>query len=288
MEDIAALSDKLDRTWVINQLRDVSVPRHHRRLCWTFLSQCGTASDTSLFDESLRSRRIDATFDPGMDAAIACFIALGGEQGLTRIEQDYLANPDAEYLDSFAAISAIRVHGTDLNFLPRDRLAAALRHVLSRPALADLVIADLARWEDWSAMDRVVELFVGATEETRFVKPAAVLYLKNCPLPAAAEALDRLRAIDPKAVQLAESSMMFYPGLATVLSLHQTMKMLWEAWQNPPRHALRKDHGQPPQIESGRTNCARATTNPQILTANMVSFTRAAGRAAAALLRRDR
>jgi hypothetical protein len=216
LEDIAALSDKLDRKWVIDQLRDVSVPVHRRRLCWMFLSQCGTAEDASLFDESLRNRQVDATFDPGMDAATACFIALDGERGLARIERDYLANPDAEYLDSFAAISAIRVHGTELNVIPRERLAAALRHMLSQPALADLVIPDLARWKDWSAIDRVVTLFEGATEETRFVKSAAVHYLKTCPLPAAAEALDRLRAIDPEAVRAAEASMEFYSGLATV------------------------------------------------------------------------
>ncbi|MCG8651392.1 MAG: hypothetical protein MI861_16245 [Pirellulales bacterium] len=216
LEDIAGLRDKLDRQWVIAQLRDVSLPRHRRRLCWTFLSQCGTAADVSLFDDSLGNRRVDATFDPGMDAAISCFIALGGERALTRIERDYLANPDAEYLDSFAAISAIRVHGTELKVIPRERLAKALRHVLARSELADLVIPDLARWGDWSAIDRMVELFEASTEQTSFLRPATVLYLKTCPLPAAAEALDKLRSVDSKAVQLAESSMMLYSGVASV------------------------------------------------------------------------
>ena len=82
--------------------------------------------------------------------------------------------------------------------------------------MADLVIPDLARWEDWGAMDRIVQLFGRLTEEHRLVKQASVLYLKRCPLPAAAKALERLRAIDPDAVGSAESSMMLYPGLATV------------------------------------------------------------------------
>ncbi|QEF96409.1 hypothetical protein Mal15_04370 [Stieleria maiorica] len=216
LEDIAAVADQLDREWVISQLRDASVPVHRRRLCWTFLSQCGTAADASLFDEMLRKREVDATFDPGMDAAIACFIALAGERGLGRVEQAYLASSDAEYLDSFAAINAIRVHGTQLKVLPRERLAAALRLMLCRPTLADLVIPDLARWGDWSMIDRVAKLFEEANEEARFVKPAAVLYLKTCPLPAAAEALERLRAIDAQTVQAAEASMRFYNGPTTV------------------------------------------------------------------------
>lgn len=216
LDDIAALRDRLDREWVTSQLRDASVPVHRRRLCWTFLSQCGRAEDASLFDELLRTQQADDTFDPGMDAAIGCFISLSGEPGLARIERDYLSNPDASYVDTFAAVGAIRIHGTEFKMFPRERLAAALRHVLNQPMLADLVISDLARWEDWSAIDRVSELFVEATEETRFVKRAAVLYLKTCPLPAAAASLEKLRAIDRETVQAAEASMRFYGGLVAV------------------------------------------------------------------------
>ncbi len=215
-DDICQLKEKLDRNWIIEVVRDPSVPVHRRRLCWTLLSQCGTPADTQLFDELLRLRQVDQKFNPAMDSAIACFISLGGESALSRVERDYLEKLDASYLDVFAAVSAIRVHGTELNVLPRQRLATALGKVLSRAELADLVIADLARWEDWSAIDRVVTLFETATEETHFIKPVVVLYLKTCPLAAADTALAKLRALDPKTVHAAEASMLFYPGLATV------------------------------------------------------------------------
>ncbi len=216
LTEIAALSGKLDRSWVIATLLNPTVNRHRRRLCWTFLSQCGKAADAKLFHGVSRKSKDDPTFEVGMDAAISCFITLGGEQALACVERDYLANPDAEYLDSFAAINAIRVQGTELKNISRERLARSLRHVLSRPSLADLVIPDLARWEDWGAMDTIVQLFGRLTEEHRLVKQATVLYLKRCPLPAAARALERLRTSDPEAVRAAESSMLFYPGLATV------------------------------------------------------------------------
>ena len=215
-DDIRQLKGKLNRDWIIEAVRDPSVPVHRRRLCWTLLSQCGLQTDISLFDELLRVRKIDQKFNPAMDSAISCLISLGGESALARVEREFLANQDADYLDVFAAVSAIRVHGTELKVLPRPRLATALRKVLRSPELADLVIPDLARWEDWSAIERIVELFETATEETHFIKSVAVLYLKTCPLPAADTALDRLRTLDPKAVGAAEASMMFYPGLATV------------------------------------------------------------------------
>ncbi|MEM6777095.1 MAG: hypothetical protein AAF670_05530 [Planctomycetota bacterium] len=216
LKDIAALSAQIDRLWVISQLRDATVPVHRRRLCWTLLSQCGSEQDAALFDELLQQRRDNVTFDPGMDAAIGCFLTLGGECALARIERDYLENSEASYVDTFAAIGAIRVHGTELELFTRERLAASLRKVLGQPAIADLVISDLARWEDWSVVDRVSELFIDASEETCFVKPAAVMYLTTCPLPAADKSLERLRKHDPETVQAAEASMRFYSQVTTV------------------------------------------------------------------------
>ncbi len=216
LEDIAGLQDNLDRRWVIAQLQDTSLPRHRRRLCWTFLSQCGLPTDAGLFDDSLKKRQADPLFDPGMDAAIACYITLGGEALLLRIERDYLSNREASYVDAFAAVSAIRVHGTELDVFSRERLSKSLRQLLQRPELADLVIPDLARWGDWSAIDRMEELFKFPTEKNAMLRPATVLYLKNCPLPSAAETLDRLRAIDAKTVRMAESSMLMHSGVASI------------------------------------------------------------------------
>ena len=43
--------------------------------------------------------------------------------------------------------------------MPRKRILQGLHHVLERPELADLIIPDLARWEDWSQADRLAQLF---------------------------------------------------------------------------------------------------------------------------------
>ncbi len=202
-KDIVGLGEKFDREWVLTRLRDSQLAVNRRRLYWTFLSLCGTAEDAGLFDELVKNRSGKASY-AALDAAISCFVTLGGEEALARIEHDYLTNPSAEYADTYAAIRALRIHGEELNSIPQQRLAAALRLVLQQPALADLVMPDLARWGDWSAIDRIVELFRTATEETSFLKSAAVRYLQACPLPAAAEALDTLRAIDLQAVQQTE------------------------------------------------------------------------------------
>jgi hypothetical protein len=82
-------------------------------------------------------------------------------------------------------------------------LLAGLRHLLDRPELADLVIPDLARWEDWSSMDRLVTLFKEADDKSSWVRVPVIQYLRACPLPEAAATIDELALIDPQAVKRA-------------------------------------------------------------------------------------
>jgi len=76
------------------------------------------------------------------------------------------------------------------------------------------VIADLARWEDWSAVDRLVTLFKEAEADNIFVREPVVNYLRACPLPEAAAAIVELEKIDPEAVRRAAT----LAGLAALTS----------------------------------------------------------------------
>ena len=98
---------------------------------------------------------------------------------------------------------ALRFLGEESQSVPRDRVLASLRLLLAEPKLADLVIADLARWQDWSVIDRLVELFEKAEADNIFVREPIVNYLRACPLPQAAAAIARLEKIDPEAVRRA-------------------------------------------------------------------------------------
>jgi hypothetical protein len=75
--------------------------------------------------------------------------------------------------------------------------------MLQRPELADLVIPDLAKWEDWSVMDKLFELFKTANDKNSWVRVPVVNYLRSCPLPKAKELLNECEKIDPAAVRRA-------------------------------------------------------------------------------------
>jgi hypothetical protein len=80
--------------------------------------------------------------------------------------------------------------------------------MLDRPQLADLVIPDLARWEDWSVSDRLVELFKKSNEESSWVRVPVINYLRACPLPDAKQKIEELAKIDPESIKRANS---FFP-----------------------------------------------------------------------------
>ena len=144
----------------------------------------------------------------GLDALIACYLTLKGETGLPLVEKLFLANDKADYADTYAAIMAIRFHGTEGGVIEVKRLVKALHPMLERPELADLVIPDLAKWEDWTVMDKLFDLYKTANDKNSWVRVPVVNYLRACPLPKAKELLAECEKIDPAAVKRANT---FFP-----------------------------------------------------------------------------
>jgi Asp-tRNA(Asn)/Glu-tRNA(Gln) amidotransferase A subunit family amidase len=116
-----------------------------------------------------------------------------GEPGLELIEQRYLANLDSANGDARHAMTALRFYHQYGRDIPQARLAAAMRHLLARPALAADAIADLARWEDWGSLRQVAGLFGQPGYDDPTTRRAIVGYLLACPTTEAAAELARLR-----------------------------------------------------------------------------------------------
>lgn len=89
--------------------------------------------------------------------------------------------------------------------IPRSALVESLHHVLDRSDLADLVIPDLARWSDWTQVDRLTQMFIDAEADNNWVRVPVVNYLRACPLPEAKEAIKKLEKVDPESVRRANT-----------------------------------------------------------------------------------
>ena len=203
---VQALKDKMDHDRLVSWIQDPDVPASRRRLYLTMLGVCGGESDLPLLEKLLESE--DRKAKAGLDALIGCYLTLKGPDGMPLVEDLFLKNEKAEYADTYAAIMALRFHGSETDVVPRERIIEGLRYMLNRPQLADLVIPDLARWEDWSSMPRLVQLFKEADEKSSWVRVPVINYLRACPKPEAKDTIRELEKIDPAAVKRANT---FFP-----------------------------------------------------------------------------
>lgn len=203
--DVKGMRSSLDRVWLLQRITDARTDARRRRLYLTLLGICGEPSDAPAVWQVMET--LEDPKQLGLDAAIACYLSLTKTDGVAPIEERYFLRPKVEFKNVHSAIMALRFHGEEEHLIPRDRLCAALRRVLAIPQLADQVMADLARWQDWSAATQVAELFRTSTDANQFVRVPAARYLMLCPDPRAKQLLAELTKLDPDAVRRAKTFM---------------------------------------------------------------------------------
>ena len=205
-DTVKSIKEHMDHDQLVKWIQNPDIPASRRRLYFVMLGICGDDKDLPMLEEMITST--DRKQRQGLDAMIGCYLTLKGEEGLPLIEDAFLKNKKSDYADTYAAIMALRFHATEGRVIDKQRVVAALRLMLDRPELADLVIPDLARWEDWTAIDKLFELYKTADEKTSWVRVPVVNYLRVCPLPKAKELLKECEKIDPQAVKRANT---FFP-----------------------------------------------------------------------------
>jgi hypothetical protein len=205
--ELKAVKQQLNHDQAVAWIKNPEIPASRRRLYLVILGITGTEKDLPMIEEFMTST--DRKSKSGLDALIACYLTLKGEAGLPLVEKLFLANDKADYADTYAAIMAIRFHGSEGGIIDSKRLVKSLHPMLQRPELADLVIPDLAKWEDWTVMDKLFDLYKTANEKNSWVRVPVVNYLRASPLPKAKELLKECEKIDPAAVKRANT---FFPG----------------------------------------------------------------------------
>lgn len=208
--EVKDLKPRMHRDRLLRWISDREVPASRRRLYLTMLGVCGQPDDIAVLEEMIKSS--DRQVRTALDAMVACYLILKGPDGMPLVEELFLKNKEAEYTDTYAAIMALRFLGQETTAVPKERLLGGLRAMLDRPQLADLVIPDLARWQDWSCMGKLVDLFKSADEESSWVKVPVVNYLRACPKPEAKAHLAELAKLDPESVKRANTFFPFGTG----------------------------------------------------------------------------
>ena len=136
---------------------------------------CGKEEDA----DYLKSRLLEPVegFRLGIDGMMGGYLLLAGEKGLQVLEDAKLRNKTVPFSETYATMQALRFMWTyGDEHISKDRLRQSMRIILDRPELADLVIVDLGRWQDWSVSDRLMELYGAAGYDIPSTKRAIVRF----------------------------------------------------------------------------------------------------------------
>lgn len=158
----------------------------------------------------------------GIEGVMVGYLLLTGEPGLRFLESAKLDIRHSSDEDAYAAVLAIRYLQSHRNGkFTSERLSKALHLAIDRPGFACTIIADLARYKDWSLQKGLMERYGTADFSDDSTKRAIIRYMihstndlpaivqENLPRHAVdgATFLRQLRASDP---QLAGDEEMLY------------------------------------------------------------------------------
>lgn len=220
------------RKWVTSP----ETPATRLGLYGLLIGLCGNGDDAQAIEKRIVQETED--FRLGIDGLMSGYLLLSGNEGLEVIEKTKLKDASVPFSETYAAMQALRFMWKYAEGrIEPERLRESMRILLERPELADLVIADLARWNDWGVQDRLMTMYRRTQEPAKktadgeevqdpynipSIKRAIVRYMLVSSKDAADEAVagkdaklpehvvkgrkyvEELRKLDPKTVQQAE------------------------------------------------------------------------------------
>jgi hypothetical protein len=200
-DDLKALAPQIDHKQIVQWLENPELSASKKSLYLTMLSVCGDKGDLPMLEKMMKAQG----FKTSLDATIGCYLALRGQDGLPLIGELFLTDVADRPTEAYAALRAIRL-SHDEKLIDREATLDSLKMLLDHPKYADLVLADLARLQDWSVIDRASQLFATGENDNAFIRPSILRYLHECPLPEAKEKLAELEKLDPNAARQARAS----------------------------------------------------------------------------------
>lgn len=175
-KDVAAIRGSMSREKVRKWLTSPDTPQTRIGLYGLMLGLCGTTDDLPLLEKIITDET--EAFRLGIDGVISGYLMLAGDKGLDLIDQTKLKNSKAPFNETWSAMQALRILCTyGDGAVSKNRLRRSMHLLLERPDLAEIVIADLARWKDWSIQDRLLELYGTGEFDDRRIKLAIIRYM---------------------------------------------------------------------------------------------------------------
>jgi len=178
-KDIAAIAPTLPREKIRGWLTRPETPQTRLGLYGMLLGLCGNENDAKLLAEKIEPNSDE--FRIGVDGMISGYLLLTGNAGLDNIDNWKFKVHNGKkvaFSETYAAMMGLRFMWQYAGGrISNERLQQSMRLLLDQPELADLVIADLARWKDWSIQDRLMSLYSKGDYNIPSIKRSIIRYM---------------------------------------------------------------------------------------------------------------
>jgi hypothetical protein len=175
-KDIAAVASKLPREKIRTWITRPETPQPRLGLYGMLLGLCGNDEDAQVLGQKISQKTED--FRIGIDGMISGYLLLTGSAGLNHIDDWKFKDRTVPFSETYAAMMGLRFMWQYAGGkISNERLMQSMRILLARPELADLVIADLARWNDWSVQERLMEIYGKGDYNIPSIKRAIIRYM---------------------------------------------------------------------------------------------------------------
>jgi hypothetical protein len=178
-KDIAAVASLLPRDKIRTWLTRPETPQTRLGLYGMLLGLCGDDSDAKLLAEKIAPNSDE--FRIGLDGMISGYLLLRGNSALDNIDDWKFKihnGKKAAFSETYAAMMGLRFMWQYAGGkISNERLQQSMRLLLDQPELADLVIADLARWKDWSVQERLMSLYGKGDYNIPSIKRSIIRYM---------------------------------------------------------------------------------------------------------------
>jgi hypothetical protein len=166
------------QTWIDDQS---SAQNNRVALSVVLLGICGDQREADLVRKWIEQTS-GGSHSAYITALLTAHVELNGEDAVRFLEKAYIQNRDRTLGELIAAVDALRTHGQAGTRISRERIKTSLRLLLrERPPLAELVIDDFARWQDWSIAPRLMQIHAGGKQPWN--NALILKYMEACPLP---------------------------------------------------------------------------------------------------------
>ena len=214
--DIVSIRDAFSRPNLRKWIADSDVGPERLGLYGMMLGLCGTDRDADFLRQQIGlPTGGDIRF--GTEGLMGGLLLLDGDDGLKFLEDSRLKNGNASAFECFGVIQALQFAWTyEPDRFEKDRLRRALHPLLHRMEVREIVIRDLARWEDWEAVTLMPDVYAASKADDARTVQAIVGFLILCRqagtdgdgnVAAATALLDTIRKENARMVRIAEQEL---------------------------------------------------------------------------------